>query len=104
MLKSRLFSIGLAVFMGLASTLAMAESISDRVAFAHRRIEQGIHSGQLTREEAHRLREEFSHVLDDERRMSADGRLDHRERERLNEELDRLERHISHLKHNDERR
>jgi hypothetical protein len=104
MFKTRFYAFCLAVFIGLTSTAAMAQSISDRVDFAHRRIEHGIRSGQLTREEAYRLKGEFHHILEDERRMAADGRLDHRERERLNHELDRLERHISHLKHNEERR
>lgn len=104
MFKSRFFAVCMAVLMGLVSTAAMAQTISERVEFAHRRIERGIETGQLTREEAHRLKQEFRQILDDERRMSADGHLDHRERERLHEELDRLERHISYLKHNDERR
>ena len=104
MFKSRFFAVCFTVLMGLVSTAALAETISERVEFAHRRIERGIESGQLTREEAHRLREEFHRIREDERRMSADGRLDRRERERLHEELDRLERHISYLKHNDERR
>ncbi len=104
MFKSRFFAVCFTVLMALVSTAAMAESISERVDFAHRRIERGIDSGQLTRQEAHRLKEEFRSILEEERRMSADGHLDHRERERLNERLDRLERHISYLKHNDDRR
>ena len=104
MFKTRLFAICLAMFMGLMATAAVAQSISDRVEYAHRRIEHGIRSGQLTREEAYRLKAEFHRVLDDERRMAADGHLDHRERERLNRELDHLDRRISHLKHNEERR
>ena len=104
MFKTRFLAVCLVTLMGLMGTAAMAESISGRVDYAHRRIEHGIRSGQLTREEAHRLKEEFRRVLNDERRMASDGHLDHRERERLNHELDRLERHISYLKHNDERR
>lgn len=104
MLTKRLLAAGFSILLAVASTAAMAQTISERVDFAHRRIERGIETGQLTREEAHRLKEEFRHILDDERRMSADGRLDRGERERLHEELDRLERHISYLKHNDEHR
>ena|ERR1035437_4964652 len=92
-----LFALSL---MGMASD-AMAGPLRDRVDMAQRRIELGIRSGALTREEAHRLREELRQILSDEDRARADGRLDRRERERLHRELMRLERHISHLKHND---
>ncbi len=82
----------------------MAQSIGDRLEMAERRIEHGIRSGALDRREAHTLREEFSMIRSDESRARSDGRLDHRERARLDHELDRLERRISHLKHNDDYR
>jgi hypothetical protein len=86
--------------MGLTSG-AMAGPLRDRVDMAQRRIERGIRSGALTREEAHRLRGELNQVLSEEERARADGHLDRRERERLNRELTRLERHISNLRNND---
>ncbi|MES2949103.1 MAG: hypothetical protein V4858_11235 [Pseudomonadota bacterium] len=43
-------------------------------------------------------------MLHDENRARADGHLNHWERERLDRELDRLGRHISYLKHNEEQR
>ncbi len=101
---SRFRTFCFAVLLGLGATAAMAATIADRVDFAQRRIEQGIRSGTLTREEAHRLQEEFSRVRYDENRARADGHLDYRERMRLDRELDRLERHISYLKHNEEQR
>jgi len=78
--------------------------IDQRIRDAHERIDRGINSGALTREEAHRLRGELNRVRDDEARMKADGRLTHREAEQLEKELHRLEKHISQLKHNDRRR
>lgn len=98
---------GVFALLLVAAGLAMAApavSIAERVDRAHQRIEHGVRTGQLTREEAMRLRGEFMHVRDQEARARADGHLDRRERERLHRELDRLERHISVLKHNDERR
>jgi len=92
-----LFSV---LFMVLNSA-AMAASISERVEMAERRIEQGVRSGALTQHEGHRLREEFFLIRRDENQARADGHLDRRERERLNDELDRLERRIAHLEHND---
>ena len=78
--------------------------IHNRLRIAHEKIDRGIQSGSLTREEAHRLKGELNAVRDDEARMRADGRLNHHERDRLERELDRLEKHISRLKHNDNRR
>lgn len=98
---------GVTALLLLATGLATAAppgSIAERVERAHQRIEHGMRTGQLTREEAMRLRGEFMHVRDQEARARADGHLDRRERERLHRELDRLERRISALKHNDERR
>ena len=99
MTKKSVGTLFAVLFLGVVS-VAAAESIDERVNYAHRRIQQGIESGALTREEAHRLREEFSQIRRDEARFRADGHLGHGERERLNRELDRLERHISNLKHN----
>lgn len=103
MATGRLITVCTVVLMGFASA-AMAASIDQRVGVAQARIERGIRSGDLNRQEAHRLREELNRVRDDEARARADGRLDRRERERLNRELVRLERHISQLKHNDVQR
>ena len=78
--------------------------INNRIRIAHEKIDKGIDSGALTREEAHRLKGELDAVRDDEARMRADGRLNPHERDRLERELDRLEKHIFNLKHNDNRR
>lgn len=91
------------MFAGLMSQ-ALAATISERVDVAHRRIEQGIQSGALTREEAGRLRGQFLQIRRDEARAKADGHLDRRERERLSQQLTQLEKNIYHLKHNDDTR
>jgi hypothetical protein len=78
--------------------------IQNRMRIAHEKIDRGIQSGSLTREEAHRLKGELNAVRDDEARMRSDGRLNPHERDRLDRELDRLERHIANLKQNDNRR
>jgi polyhydroxyalkanoate synthesis regulator phasin len=96
----RFIFIMIVLVMGFTSSVR-AGPISERVEMAERRIERGIQSGSLTREEAHRLKREFFQIRREEESARSDGRLDHRERERLHSELDRLERHISHLKHND---
>lgn len=68
---------------------------------AQQRIEYGRRSGALTREEVYTLREELNRVQHHAARARADGYLDRWERERLSMELERLERRISHLKHNE---
>jgi hypothetical protein len=99
----RLIILFIALVLGF-STLCYADEIEERVRHAHERIERGINSGALTREEAHRLKDELNNVRDDEARMKADGRLNRYEKEKLEKELDRLERHISRLKSNDDRK
>ena len=94
----------LVLSLATLAPVAHAQTIDQRVDSAQRRIEQGMRSGSLTRDEARALREELLAVRRDERRAKADGRLDRRERERLDHELNRLERHISALKHNDVQR
>jgi len=78
--------------------------INERVNLAFEKIKRGIESGYLTRQEADRLWNELNKVRDDEARLKADGRLTKNERARLEIELDRLEKHISTFKHNDQRR
>lgn len=78
--------------------------LHQRLRRCHERIDSGVANRDLTREEHRRLQGELNAVRDDEARMRADGRLTHREVERLEMELSRLERHITALKHNDKRR
>ncbi len=78
--------------------------IRSRIHEDQQRIERGIERGSLTRHEAKRLQRELGHVLDKIDRMKQDGRLDHRERERINRDLDRLDRDITREKRDDERR
>jgi septal ring factor EnvC (AmiA/AmiB activator) len=104
-MKTRQLIVLLTVCVLGVTTFSYAEGqgIHERVRQAHEQIERGIRSGSLTREEAHRLRNELNSVRDDEARMKADGRLSHSERARLEKELDRLERHIFRAKTNDDR-
>jgi cell division protein FtsB len=82
-MKAKRIIVILAVLVLGFSTFSYAEGIDYRVRQAQEQIERGIKSGALTREEANRLKDELNNVL---------------------KELDRLERHISNLKSNDNRR
>jgi hypothetical protein len=74
--------------------------IRTRIHEAQERIERG----SLTRHEAKRLNEELDRILDKIEHMKADGRLNPREREIINRDLNRLDRDISREKHDRERR
>ncbi len=76
--------------------------IRSRIEAAQQRIEQGVEQGSLTRHEAGRLQGELSSILEKIDYMKQDGRLDEREREIVNRNLDRLEMDISREKHDDE--
>jgi hypothetical protein len=88
-------------FILVFSTFVCAGEIDQRITRAYEHIDRGIQSGSITRAEAQRLKGELRDVQEDEARMLRDGRLDHRERQRLNIELDRLENHIYRAKLND---
>lgn len=63
------------------------------------RIRQGVHSGQLTPQEAARLEAEQARIRHEEAAMKADGKLDPIERRKLQRDLDRSSRHIAEEKH-----
>ncbi|MDP3182034.1 MAG: hypothetical protein Q8M54_04360 [Desulfobaccales bacterium] len=77
-------------------------SIDWREANQQNRINQGLQSGQLTPQEFNRLEREQARIQAAEARMRADGRLDPRERARLNGMLDRSGRHIYRAEHNNQ--
>ncbi len=105
-MTNRLATFAAAALLSLsAAVLAQPPgSIHERIDRMESRIERGIRSGDLTRQEADRLRGELREIKHRERRMRDDGRLDHRERDRLNADLDRLSRHIEREKRDDDRR
>lgn len=67
----------------------------------HRRIKQGVRSGELTPKEARKLRKQQRRIDGLERRFSSDGHLDRRERRVLRKQLDRASDRIYRFKHND---
>jgi tellurite resistance protein len=77
-------------------------SIDWREANQQNRIYQGLKSGQLTPQEFNRLEREQARIQAAEARMRADGRLDPRERARLNAMLNRSSRDIYRAEHNNQ--
>jgi len=78
--------------------------IRSRIQDSKQKIEQGIERGTLNRHEARRLNKELGKILYKIDRMKADGRISPREREKINRDLDRLDRDIFKEKRNDNRR
>jgi septal ring factor EnvC (AmiA/AmiB activator) len=103
-MKSRLTILAGAFVLALSTAVFAAPTVDERVGHMEARIERGIKSGDLTRREADGLRTELREIKRREHRMREDGRLSERERAKLHEELDRLERHITREKNNDQRR
>ena len=78
--------------------------IRTRIQESKQMIEQGIERGTLNRYEARKLNKELGKVLYKIDRMKADGRISQKEREKINRNLDRLDRDIFKEKHDDNRR
>src|SRR5512140_2715204 len=76
--------------------------IRTRIHDARESIERGIKRGTLTHHEARGLKDELTGILNKIDRMKEDGHLSQRERENINRDLDRLERHIAREKHDDD--
>ncbi len=112
-MKNRFLILWVAVFCACWMVAGSADlsygqrhgSIRERIEQQQERIEQGIRSGSLTRREAAKVQKELDEVRRARARMhDDDGRISHKERERLNHRLDKVERMISREKHDSQRR
>ena len=68
------------------------------------RIQQGVRSGELTRAEAHGLREDRRDIRAQEREYKADGQLTKDERRDLHQDMNALSKDIHTQKHDDDKR
>lgn len=92
--------IGFSIVANAQTDRHRSRGINAREARQERRIDQGIYSGELTRNEIRRLEREQNHIdrLEDRYRTSGDG-LSPRERERLERALNHSSRDIYRQKH-----
>ncbi|HBY61940.1 MAG TPA: hypothetical protein DEH78_19140 [Solibacterales bacterium] len=89
----------------LATSLVSAQRIQNRKEAQRERIEQGVRSGELTRGEAARLREQQRDIRQTVRRDRVDGGgLTPRERAKIEKKQDRANRSIARQKHDAQRR
>ena len=73
--------------------------IRSRIQVSNHKIDQGVKRGSLTGPEAYRLKQELGTILLKLNYMKADGYLNQRERNKVNYELDKLDRKIFREKH-----
>jgi len=78
--------------------------IRSRIQESKQKIEQGTERGTLNRHEARKLNKELAKILNKIDRMKADGRISQKEREKINRDLDRLDRDIFKEKRDDDRK
>jgi hypothetical protein len=83
---------------------SMRDSIDARQSRIEQRMEQGRRSGELTRNEYVRLRNEMRHIARDEHAFRADGHLSPRERQNLNARLDVVAQAVRYEVRDGERR
>jgi len=103
-MKKILFTLVMMSLLGLIfGAQATAGKIEQRQALQHKKIWQGITSGQLTRYEARNLWHEQQKIQRIKKSFWRDGRLNRRERRHLVLWLENANRHIFQLKHNSRR-
>ena len=86
--------------LGVAMPAFARISLHDMESNQMRRIQQGIHTGELTRKEARKLRHEQRDIRRLKRHFVRDGRLSRHERRTLRKRYARAGRHIYRFKHN----
>ncbi len=79
-------------------------SVDGRQFDQHNRIEQGLRSGQLTRNEAHSLMSEQRDIRQEERQYRSDGMITRNERRDLQQDLNQASRNIYNETHDADRR
>ena len=91
-----------ALTAALLPVAAQAQGINQRLNNQHRRIHQGVESGQLTRGEQYRLNRRDAYIHSQERvdRRFDNGHLTGGERRQLNRELNHSSHRVYQDKHN----
>jgi hypothetical protein len=99
---------GLLIAVLAITSVAQAQTktpvITRREHRQERRINQGVRSGELTRNETHHLRKGESHIRNEKRMAMANGNMTHAKRRTLRHQENRMSRAIYRDKHNDKLR
>lgn len=84
----------------VANAQTRTPEINHRQHNQERRINQGVRSGELTRNETHRLRKDERKIRAEKRTAMDEGRMTRHERRHIRRQQDRLSRKIYRDKHN----
>ncbi|MDG1663205.1 MAG: hypothetical protein P8H97_07530 [Pseudomonadales bacterium] len=93
-----------AVIALFSSSCAMAGSINERQSSQQDRIKQGIHSGELTPNEARILGRQQVKTHRKEARFKSDGTFSFKERAKIQRDLNQNSRKIHRQKHDEQQR
>lgn len=96
--------ISLLVLLACCAQLNAHANINQRQANQQQRIQQGVQSGQLTKQEAYKLQMQQRHINRTEARYRADGNLSKAERARLNRMENKQSANINIQKHDNQTR
>jgi len=96
----RLAIVVVASVLVLSTALAPAGVVHRRQKRQHARIQQGVRSGEVTPEEAAKLKAEQQKVQEDREKAAADGKVTGKERRTIRHEQNRASRDILRKKHN----
>ena len=102
LILTTVFALGLSIATFAQST--NTPRVDRRERNQHRRIRQGVRSGELNKREARRLRHQERVTHAEEAAAKADGKVTKRERRRLNRRENRTSRHIYRQKHDRQKR
>lgn len=90
----------LTVFAALLVITTAADAQNGRSRAQHKRISQGVRSGELTRHETRQLARQQRHIRREKVRAGADGVVTPGERRHIKREQRRANRNIARKKHN----
>lgn len=96
--------ISVLVLVACCVQLSAQANINERQARQQGRIQQGIQSGELTKQEAYKLQMKQRHINRTEARYRADGHLSKGERARLNRMENKQSANINIQKHDNQNR
>lgn len=96
--------LALAALPAIATAGTRDPGVNHRQHHQQSRIQQGVHSGELTRGEARRLQAEQRHIRHEERAYRADGHLTRAERADLHRDQNRASRDIYRQRHDAQQR
>ena len=92
--------MGILAILAAGASSALGASIQKHQANEQRRINQGVHKGQLTGKEAHRLQNQQGAIEAERRQARDDGRITRPERRDIRHDQKRLSKDICHKRHN----